>query len=126
MHIYWYGRCFLCECPLDIEYDPDGDHEDRYLDQFEEFHPADIMRRDIDLSGNLSIWKRFGHRTWERVCSACFELKLHHNPKILGQREIGARRMHRPRTVSMTMGELQQYVFMMQRFFRKRRIEEGV
>jgi hypothetical protein len=34
--------------------------------------------------------------------------------------------MHRPRTVSMTMGELQQYVFMMQRFFRKRRIEEGV
>ena len=43
MIITWRGRCALCECPLDVVFEPDGGDEERWLREYEEFYPHQLV-----------------------------------------------------------------------------------
>lgn len=118
MQIAWRGHCFSCACPLDVEFEPADELEDTWLDQFEAMYPPTRLRHDIDFDGNVSIWKRFGERSWNRVCQSCFDdTRLVTNARAMRDREIGKTRLRRPRSVSMSQGELEQYAYMMRLYF---------
>lgn len=118
MRVRWYGHCFACACPLDVDFEPADEREDAWLDAFEAIYPPPCIRHDIDFNGNVSIWKRFGERSWNRVCHSCFHgTRLVTNPRAMRDREIGKTRFQRPRSASMSQGELEQYVCVMRLYF---------
>ena len=129
MIITWRGRCALCECPLDVVFEPEGGDEERWLREYEEFYPHQLVGTNdaVSLENNASRYKRVGG-AWVRACKSCLEkgTRLRVNPRITGNLEIGLSRFRRAKSDAMTLGELEHWATSMARFFKNRRALENL
>lgn len=103
MRISWAGTCKFCHAPLDITITCKDSYEHYLYKKYWRLRP-------VYFADNIGYVRVMGLKC-RRVCRACFEndIRLHVNPAILRDVQIGAKKMRPPRSNSVSISELESF-----------------
>jgi len=102
--IHWDGWCHICNAPMDIFFMYFNKNELDLLD------PIDTSCLD-----NNDMRYKFNGLKYNKVCLACLKNYREHRSLRLRDKEIGARRVVKHR--SMSQGELKDWFFSLKKYF---------
>lgn len=103
MKISWAGTCKFCHAPLDITITCKDSYEHYLYKKYWRLRP-------VYFADNIGYVRVMGLKC-RRVCRACFEndTRLHVNPAILRDVQIGAKKMRPLISTSVTIHELKSF-----------------
>ena len=118
MKIHWPCVCFVCQIPLDVDFQYTHDDEEKLLDEFLEFFPT-----PPNFHYNVSAKRRFNDGKFHPLCAWCFDnhRKIWINPSMVRDREIGKIKFAHPSPKGTTRAELETYLTNMKAYFAARR-----
>jgi len=120
MRVEWLGACFFCRAPTDIVI--------KASDSYEHFLIMKYARlRLTHFADNIGYARVIrGRGRW--VCRSCFrdDIQLHANPKILGEIQIGRRRLTPINSRAISLNELQAFCDYLRRHISRERAGRAI